>query len=234
MQAYWKNQLLEYDQEEEFRDLKREILDGGIYWFEAEREDPVIIDAGAHIGLATVYFKWLYPGSSITAFEPNPELFRLLERNVANNQLSNVTLVPAALGKHDAETKFWIDATDWRWWSVGSTNPGAWNGEQKVQKEITVKSVKLYDFVQKMDRVDLLKMDIEGAESAVIRGLKEQLEKVEQMIFEFHPVSGANLAELKAFLEKRGYEVTLGDRKNRRINSWREGQLVLVNARKSS
>jgi len=230
MQAYWKNRLIDYEQEEEFRDLKREILDGGIYWFETERERPVIIDAGAHIGLATLYFKWLYPAAQITAFEPNPALFALLERNVTQNELTDVTLVPAALGKHDGEAKFWIDATDWRWWSVGSMNAGAWNGEQKVQKEITVKSVKLYDFVQKMDRVDLLKMDIEGTETVVIHGLKDQLDKVQHLIFEFHPVLGTNLAELKAFLEKRGYEVTLGDRKNRRITSWREGQLVLVDA----
>lgn len=230
MQSWWKNRLIEYQQEEEFRDLKREILDGGIYWFESERLDPVIIDAGAHIGLATIYFKWLYPEAKITAFEPNPELFKLLERNVNENKLTNVTLVPAALSKHRGTASLWVDATDWKWWSVGSLKPGAWNGEQKDQKEIVVETVKLYDFVQKMDRVDLLKMDIEGAESQVIRGLREQLDKVTELIFEFHPTVSGNLAELKAFLEKRGFQVRLGDRKNRRITSWHEQELVLVDA----
>ncbi|MBQ6154939.1 hypothetical protein IJI99_03650 [bacterium] len=49
MPAIWKNLVINFEQAEEFRDLKREVLDGGIYWFDTDQEEPVIIDVGAHI-----------------------------------------------------------------------------------------------------------------------------------------------------------------------------------------
>ena len=230
MHSWWKNLKISYLQEEEFRDLKREILDGGIYYFETDQEQPIIIDAGAHIGLSSLYFKWLYPHCRIIAFEPNPRLFATLSENISQNALTDVTLVPAALGKHSGETHFWLDATPWQWWSVGSFIPGAWNGEQKTQEEIIVQTVKLIDYVEKLPRVDLLKMDIEGAEWTVIRGLRGQIDKIKQLIFEFHPTKNQNLSEIMAYLQKRGFTVSLADRKGRRVTSWHEGELILVTA----
>ncbi|MBQ6450198.1 FkbM family methyltransferase [bacterium] len=232
MQASWKNLKISYQQEEEYRDLKREILDGGIYYFETDQDRPIIIDAGAHIGLSSLYFKWLYPYCQILAFEPNPRLFALLSENISQNELTDVTLVPAALGKHAGTADFWLDATAWQWWSVGSFIPGAWNGEQKAQEKITVQTVKLIDYVKKLPRVDLLKMDIEGAEWTVLRGLREQIDKIQELIFEFHPTKNQNLSELMAYLQKRGLAVSLADRKGRRVTSWHEGELILVTAKR--
>ncbi|MBQ6436582.1 FkbM family methyltransferase [bacterium] len=230
MPAIWKNLVINFEQAEEFRDLKREVLDEGIYWFDTDQEEPVIIDVGAHIGLATLYFKWLYPGAEIWALEPNPQLFALLEQNVSENHLEKVHPLNVAVGRERGMVKFYRDGTDWQWWSVGSLLPGAWNGEQKVQEEIAVESIKLSDIVQNLSRVDLLKMDIEGVEQRVLLSLKEQLQKIQQIIFEFHPVRGQNLQELLAFLQKNGYQVRLKDRKNKTIKSWHEGELVLVEA----
>lgn len=131
MPAIWKNLVINFEQAEEFRDLKREVLDGGIYWFDTDQEEPVIIDVGAHIGLATLYFKWLYPGAEIWALEPNPQLFALLEQNVSENHLEKVHPLNVAVGRERGMVKFYRDGTDWQWWSVGSLLPGAWNGEQK-------------------------------------------------------------------------------------------------------
>ena len=232
MQGWWKNLKINYLQEEEFRDLKREILDGGIYYFETDQERPIIIDAGAHIGLSSLYFKWLYPHCQIIAFEPNTRLFALLSENISQNELTDVTLVPAALAKQTGEAHFWVDATPWQWWSVGSFNRGAWNGEQKNQEEIIVQTVKLSDYVKNLSRVDLLKMDIEGAEWQVLRGLKTWLDKIQQLIFEFHPTKNQNLSEIMTYLQKRGFAVSLADRKGRQVKSWHEGELILVTARR--
>ena len=234
MRAIWKNHEIDYLQDTEFHDLKREVLDGQIYWFETEKDDPIILDVGAHIGLATIYFKWLYPGARVWAFEPNPELFALLERNVRQNDLSGVELINAAVGRERGEVKFYVDATPWQWWSVGSLRPGAWNGQQKDQKEIIVKSVKLIDFVQNLSRVDLLKLDVEGAETQIIMSLGTQLAKVQHLIFEFHPTKDQNLTQLQAFLVKRGFEVSLKNRRGKLLKAWHEEELVLVEATRSS
>ncbi len=232
--AFWRNLEFSFEQEEEWRDLKREVLDGGIYYFETERREPIIIDGGAHVGLATLYWKWLYPEAKIWAFEPNPHLFALLQRNLENNQVQGVTAIQAALGKHEGEAQFWIDATAWAWWSVGSFHRGAWNGEQKDQEVITVKSVQLKTYVQKLPRVDLLKLDVEGAESMILRGLGEELEKVQHLIFEFHPTGEQRLEELLAFLQKRGLQTRIFNRKGQTLKSWHEKELVLVEAERES
>ena len=232
MIAWWKNLQLEYDQTAEFHDLKREILDYQIYGVELESQQPVIIDGGAHLGLATAYFKWLYPEAHLWAFEPNPDLYRLLQKNIQANDFEDVTVINAALSSQTGKRPFFVDDTDWRWYSVGSFRRGAWSGEQKRQREIIVKTVKLSDFVQKMSTVDLLKLDIEGAEMSVLLSLKNQLQRVKNLVFEFHPTPEQNFTQLCQLLRGQGYELTLKDRKNKPKRSWRPGELILVEARR--
>ncbi len=227
MEVRLQNYLVEIKQSEEFNDLKREIFNHQIYYFETDEPKPIIIDGGAHVGLATLYFKWLYPQSQIIAFEPNPQLFQLLEKNVGQNDLQDVTLVNKALGKHEDQAKFYIDETNWQWYSTGSMYKGAWTGEQKT-KEITVLTTRLDSYLKDLPRVDLLKLDIEGKEMQVILSLKDQLSKVRNLIFEFHPTRDQRLSELLSFLQKRGYQTRLKDRKNQTLKVYHERELVIV------
>ncbi len=95
-----------HNNSEEYHNLKREVFTSDLYYFETENPQPVIIDAGAHIGLATLYFKQLYPGAQITALEPNPESFQLLEKNLFENMIDDVTTVQVALSDHSGEEHF--------------------------------------------------------------------------------------------------------------------------------
>src|ERR1700739_2755043 len=61
--------------------LFEEIFIGNEYFFESNRPDPVIIDCGANIGFATLYFKKSYPASKIICFEANPYAFEVLKEN---------------------------------------------------------------------------------------------------------------------------------------------------------
>ena len=230
MQSIWKNLVIDYPQETEYRDLKREILDNGVYYFETQQDKPIIIDGGAHIGLASLYWKWLYPEAQIVAVEPNPELVKYLRTNIEQNHLTAVEVIEGALSRHHGETTLYVDATDWQWWSVGSLHRGAWNGQQKNQKEILVKTIKLADIVQKLSRIDLLKMDIEGMEQKVLLSLKDQLVKVERVIMEWHPIKDQNMDEARHWLEKRGMRVNLKNHKNRSIRTYRPDELVLLEA----
>src|SRR5919106_1265438 len=67
------------------------------YAFESSRERPLIVDVGSNIGLAILFFKRLFPGATVIGFEPDPEAFRLLERNVGENRLQNVRLLNEAV-----------------------------------------------------------------------------------------------------------------------------------------
>ena len=60
-----------------------DIFRKNVYFFEANTSEPFIIDCGGHIGLAVLYFKTLYPQARILSFEPNPETFALLQKNIS-------------------------------------------------------------------------------------------------------------------------------------------------------
>jgi hypothetical protein len=62
--------------------LYREIFVRQYYYFRANTDHPVIFDCGANLGMATLFFKWLYPKSRVEAFEPDPGTFAVLQKNV--------------------------------------------------------------------------------------------------------------------------------------------------------
>src|SRR3990172_6492726 len=72
--------------------LYREIFLKNEYFFNARVRRPLIIDAGANIGMATLYFKLLHPDATVYCFEPDTNAFHVLEKNVKANRLKHVRL----------------------------------------------------------------------------------------------------------------------------------------------
>lgn len=226
-----KNFTVTYVQEEEFADLKKEIFGAQIYYFATQQSQPIIIDAGAHIGVASLYFKWLYPEAKILAFEPNPILANLYRENLTNNHLVNWQLEEVALGKHQGQQPFYYDGTSWQWYSVGSLKKGAWNGKQLAQQMTMVTVKRLCDYCSVLPRIDLLKMDIEGSEFAVLLSLKSYLPRIKNIIFEWHSAAtNTKLNECRSFLEKSGYKVEWKNRTGKKLSCFHHQELILVEA----
>src|SRR5215467_13838161 len=59
-----------------------EIFLRGEYLFASKSPSPVILDCGANIGMASLFFKWLYPQSVVYAFEPDKNTFLMLQKNI--------------------------------------------------------------------------------------------------------------------------------------------------------
>jgi len=193
--------------------LKQEIFTQDNYYFETDNPVPVIIDAGAHIGLATLYFKRLFPAAKITAIEPHPENLSFLEKNLFANHLDDVTVVPAALNTIAKPTTLYADKTKDKWFSTAGFTAGAWNHEQKSQP-LMVPALPLSIFLDQP--IDFLKMDIEGAEQAVLESAGEKLKQVKHMIIEFHPVEHQSLRFLLERLGDLGFIIQI----------WKRGQEV--------
>jgi FkbM family methyltransferase len=193
-----------YDNAPEYHHLKGEIFTQGIYYFETSNPTPVIIDAGAHIGLSTLYFKKMYPGAVITAIEPFPRNFELLEKNIFENQLTNVSAWNGALADQVGQRQFYADDTKLEWFSTAGFTPGAWNGQQQ-SAVLSVKTEPLTNFLTQP--VDFLKMDIEGAEQEVLMAAEDQLDFVRHLIVEYHPVAWQSLDKLVEFLENQQFKV---------------------------
>lgn len=183
--------------------LYREIFIRQYYYFGTDAQSPLILDCGANVGMATLYFKWLYPKSHIHAFEPDPSTFALLQKNVSRNNLADVTVHNCALWDEDRQIDFYVDAG-----SPGSLLMSA-DSSRSSGDAIQVPAMKLSEFIQ--GPVDLLKLDVEGAEDRVLSDLVSSgaIRFIKQMIIEYHHRSGAKgsrLADFLAKLEGAGFE----------------------------
>tara|TARA_Y100000310_G_C20597748_1_gene771376 strand:- start:167 stop:736 length:570 start_codon:yes stop_codon:yes gene_type:complete len=140
---------------------------------------PLIIDCGGNIGISVIFFKHLYPHAKIIVFEPNKSSFNLLTKNIEDNKLSNVTIINKAISRKRGKVEFY-DTPD-----KASSNASLINWQ--IKSDLTfVESVLLSDFIK--EHIDLLKLDIEGAEGQVIEDLHKtnKLKMVNEVICEYH------------------------------------------------
>ena len=189
---------------EEFRGLVEEIFKKHQYYFEAESKSPVIVDVGAHIGLSTLYFKNLYPEARIVAVEPLRENAELLRLNMSTNVIRDVEIVEVALAASSGKATLYFDSEIDDWYSTAGFTEGAWNGRQTSQS-VEVETIALSSLLD--EPVDLLKMDIEGAELAVLKEANSKLRRVKRIFLEHHPMQGNSLEKIVKLLESLGFGV---------------------------
>jgi len=183
-----------------------EIFMRQAYFFSSVEDAPLIFDCGANLGLATLYFKTLYPHSTIEAFEPDPLTFRMLKENVEWNGLESVGLHQCALWDSEGEIDFYIDE-----FNPGQLSMSALRGRlRERESRMTVPAARLSRFLG--DRtVDFLKIDVEGSEERLLKDLAVEgnLRNVRQMVVEYHhPLSGepSRLSRVLTMLEGEGFD----------------------------
>ncbi len=91
-----------------FRVAAFEVFVRGEYFFEANHDSPVILDCGANIGLATLFFKRLYPKARVHSFEADPTTSDVLRGNVEQNHLQDVTVSNLLLSDHIGSENFYV------------------------------------------------------------------------------------------------------------------------------
>lgn len=218
-----------FDQSEEFHLIKNEIFTQHTYYMDFDIAEPIIIDAGAHIGLTTLYFKKNYPKSKIWAIEPIKKNFQLLRKNCEENVLEDVVLIEAALSEEGSTTTMHQDATTANWQSTAGRFSGAWNGQQLTQP-IEVPGIQLSRLIQDIGRpIDLLKMDIEGSEVAVLKEARGALDQVRNIILEYHPRLEGSYVKFEELLKSAGFSLeTWQDDKE--VNPFKTRKLFMVHA----
>ncbi len=132
----------------------------------------VCLDIGAHIGYYSLLASALVgPGGHVYAFEPSPSNFRALRQNVERNALANVTAVNAALGAaHDRAVLY----------EGPGTNTGRATLRPSLVDDLTTRTRADVDVItideavpqSEQERVRLVKIDVEGSEVDVLRGLE--------------------------------------------------------------
>lgn len=159
--------------------------------FELESGDT-IIDLGSYIGGEAVYFGSIGNKLNVYSYEPLPENFELLEKNVKNNNCSGVKIFRVAVGNERKNVKIYygsIDTTIHRFVGKHLT-------KEYTDEYIDIEMITLEDIFtdNKISHCKLLKMDIEGSEAGMLEKCPEYiLKKIDWIIGEHHNLTRKEL-----------------------------------------
>ncbi len=154
-------------------------------------QEAIVFDVGAHIGSFSVAIHSRFPDARITAFEPHPDNFVFLQKNAPFAKCINIAVAgsegEAHLGDHHASSSY----------ALGDTG-------------IMVKTVMLGVYIDVVPCVDLLKVDVEGAEKEIFESLTPaQLAKIDKVMMEIH--SPHKKEWFVSLFEDSGFKVVLED-----------------------
>lgn len=172
----------------------KEIFADQSYKFKTDSDKPIIYDCGANIGISCLYFSKNYPTAKVKAFEADPNIAKILKQNLNINHIDSVELIKKAVWINNGEIEISLEGSD---------------GASIYSKTnvVKVECVRLKDLLESEDRVDLLKIDIEGAEYEVILDCQYSLKNVNNIFIEFHSFTNSpqKLSEILSILEKNNF-----------------------------
>lgn len=211
---------------EETQFFYKEIFQDHAYDVAKLPEDAFIIDAGANVGMFTLYMKKKYPSSTILAFEPAPETFEMLSDNAKLHKLEGVELHECALGSEDTTQKFTFYPTvpgnstlvpeekELVREAFHQVSPDWGNSAEKMYstlQEVPVQVHRLSHFLhgrQELRNIDMLKVDVEGVELETLRGLEEvHWALVSNVVVEICDLREGRLEALENLLRSKGFSI---------------------------
>lgn len=147
------------------------------YGFLLTRQPSIIIDAGANVGMSAAYFALRYPRAKIVAIEPEPSNFAMLKKNA--QLFPQIIPINAALWNREGLVHL-SDAGGGHW-AMRTT-------ESRAAIEPTVPATTLHALMQKLriQYVDLLKLDVEGAECEIFEDSAPWINRVGVICAELH------------------------------------------------
>jgi FkbM family methyltransferase len=190
--------LINYKRPYEVLHTYRELFCKEIYLFQSDSDTPIVLDCGSNIGLSVLYFKTIYPKAKVWAFEPDTANFELLTKNIQSNHLQDVIAQPAAVWITDGSIQFSGNGTEAS--RIDENNSNASNH--------AVPCIRLKNLLCSFDKIDFLKMDIEGGEYKVITDCAAELYRVQNFFLEYHgkTTDTNHLTELLEIVEQQGFQ----------------------------
>lgn len=183
------------------------------YRFNSDSDTPRIVDCGANTGLSIIYLKKLFPKAKITAFEPDSNIFKLLQENLNEFGFNDVELINKAVWNKNSSIKF-----------LASGAVGGRISENEDEKTVEIQTARLKDLLN--EPIDFLKIDIEGAEFDVIDDCKDKLENVKNIFIEYHSEEKREqkLDEILKILKDAGFKYYIKE-------AWNNQPMPYVNKR---
>lgn len=171
-----------------------------------------VIDVGANVGQWTVSMKQACPNAAVHAFEVHPETAGIYRTTTSS--LTNVFLNEVGLGDTSGEIRFWYSPGNSVLTSSFAERLGEFPELKDTFAEVVGKIVRGDDYLAEhdIDHVDFLKIDVEGMEMSVFKGLEGAFARqaIDIVQFEYAPLNRyipLLLRDLQGFLETRGFVV---------------------------
>lgn len=151
------------------------------------KKGDTVVDLGANIGYFSLLAARLVGSEGkVYAFEPEPMNYELLLKNIELNGYDNIVPVPKAVSNVSGTIRFFLHSKD----TGAHTIYQPLHGEREFKESIEVQAVTLDEFFKgKEHPIDVIKVDVEGAEVAVLLGMDRIIRQNEslKMFIEFHP-----------------------------------------------
>jgi FkbM family methyltransferase len=162
----------------------------------------VTFDAGAYLGYFGLVAAGARPGAKVYAFEAVPQLAEIASRLASLNKHLALTVIPAAVAASPGKISLYLPDDPFS--SDTSTNPG----HRPNRAPVEVPAVSLDEFVREngIDRVDLLKIDTETTEPAVLAGFAETISR-DTPTFICEVLPSADVAALEQFRQRHDYQI---------------------------
>jgi FkbM family methyltransferase len=141
-----------------------------------KNHSPRIIDIGSNVGLSLMFFSQEYPNANITAYEADPTIFAYLTEN--STYFPTAELINKAVWLHGNGIELHSNGADSASILVGTGDT------------IHVSSISFKQILEAETEIDMLKMDIEGAENKVFVEAKSHLHKIKNIFLEYHSYKG--------------------------------------------
>ena len=178
----------------------------------------IVVDVGANIGLHTLNMARIVGNTGqVFAFEPDPSNFEILKKNVKINNYKNIILEQKAVGdKHGRTTLYQSDHP-----GKHRIFPQTEQAKSQVQVELT--NLDNYFDSDMIDKINFIKIDVEGLEFSVLKGMKNILKnsKKIKILFEFMPENtmevGFTPIELLNYLTSNDFKLYCMDNKTKKL-----------------
>jgi FkbM family methyltransferase len=171
------------------------------------RPNDTVIDVGANVGIFTVYAATLASKGKIYAFEPVKSNFNHLTKNIALNKLKNVIIERVGISDSKRETTIFLERSNTGGHSLYKEK---YENIETIRGTETINLITLQEVFDryKIKNCNFLKIDCEGSEFDVIKGLPDSyFGKIDKIVLEFHP--NVDEIELARYLIGKGYKVTI-------------------------
>ena len=171
------------------------------------RAGDTCLDVGSHVGYLTILMAHLVgPHGHVVGFEPVPETFETLRENVRLNNLENVQLECTAVGEQEGTLSLFCDSAQELSWTP---SVAAYSAPHNDLTKISVPVHSLDGYLRTSGlHPNLVKIDVEGAELAVLRGARKMLREMRPVVLvEIHDLGPAHRADVLKLLDSCDYAV---------------------------